>query len=69
MTAMVSRRSSTTWVRTRRACRLFGTSVRNRASAVSSATTSSEATSQAVRGDHASTSVCRTNRRHGLPTA
>ena len=53
ITAMVSRRSITTWVRTRRACRLSGTSTRNRASAVSSTTTSSAATSQASGGDDA----------------
>ena len=66
---MVSRRSITTWVRTRRACRLSGTSTRNRASAVSSTTTSREATSQAVVAMTPRMSRCSSSRRQLSPTA
>jgi hypothetical protein len=58
-TATVIRRSITTWVRTRLAWRLSGTSVRNRASAMSSNTITSAATSQATAPITASQMTCR----------
>ena len=65
ITATVSRRSMTTWVCSRRARRLSGTSVRNLASATSSKTSSSAPTSHAVAAISTSSSRWSTASRPG----